>query len=111
MGPCIFCFRSEPEVTFSREHVIPDCLGGKLILLEYVCARCNGDFGGVFDHEILKNPNIIAALGKLKVPHDRAQLINKNYRLTFRANYREKIKIEIRSWDEHKDHRNPRTSR
>jgi hypothetical protein len=81
MGPCIFCFRSEPEVTFSREHLIPDCLGGRLILHEYVCAECNSELGAEFDHEILKNPNIITALEKLKVPHDRAQLINRNFRV------------------------------
>jgi hypothetical protein len=31
--------------------------------------------------------------------------------LTFRANDREKIRIEISSWDEPKDHSNPRTRR
>src|SRR4030088_249175 len=31
--------------------------------------------------------------------------------LTFRANFREKIRIALSSWDEHKNHHNPRTSR
>src|SRR5262252_698618 len=31
--------------------------------------------------------------------------------LTFRANFREKMRIALSSWDEHKDHSNPRTSR
>src|SRR5713101_378169 len=31
--------------------------------------------------------------------------------LTFRANFRAKMRIELRSWNEQKDHRNPRTSR
>src|SRR5919198_260306 len=31
--------------------------------------------------------------------------------LTFRANFRAKRRIALRSWDEPKDHRNPRTSR
>ncbi len=31
--------------------------------------------------------------------------------LTFRANFREKMRSALSSWDEHKDHSNPRTSR
>src|SRR5215217_5819518 len=33
------------------------------------------------------------------------------YLLTFRANFRGKMRSELRSWDEHNNHRNPRTSR
>lgn len=81
MSQCIFCFRSEPEVQFSREHLIPDCLGGKLILREYVCAECNSMFGTEFDHEILKQPDILAALDKLKIRHNRAKIINNNFKV------------------------------
>ena len=81
MGPCIFCFKTYPEVTFSKEHLIPDSLGGQLILNDWVCSRCNSKFGAEFDHEILKNPEIIAALEKLRLPHNRAQLINQNFRI------------------------------
>ena len=81
MGPCIFCFRSNPEVTFNKEHLIPDSLGGMLILNDYVCSECNSKFGSKFDHEILKNPEILAALKKLELSHDRIKLINHNYKI------------------------------
>lgn len=81
MGPCIFCFRTNPEITFSKEHLIPDSLGGQLILNDWVCSRCNSRFGAEFDHEVLKNPEIVAALEKLRLPHNRDQLINRNFRI------------------------------
>ena len=81
MGPCIFCFKTNPEVTFSKEHVIPDSLGGQLILNDWVCSNCNSRFGAEFDHEILKNPEIVVALKKLTLPHNRTQLINQNFRI------------------------------
>jgi len=81
MGLCIFCFRTNPEITFSKEHLIPDSLGGQLILNDWVCSKCNSRFGAEFDHEVLKNPEIVAALEKLRLPHSRAQLINQNFRI------------------------------
>ena len=36
---------------------------------------------------------------------------SRNVILTFRANFRGKMRIELSSWDEQKNHRNPRTSR
>src|SRR5215211_1649759 len=33
------------------------------------------------------------------------------YMLTFRASFREKMRFELSSWDEHNNHRNPRTRR
>jgi len=81
MGPCIFCFRNSPEVTFTKEHLIPDSIGGKLILCDYVCTDCNNKFGAQFDHQILKNPDIFRAIEKLKLRHDRDQIIKHNYKV------------------------------
>src|SRR6266566_7656675 len=36
---------------------------------------------------------------------------NSLYILTFRASFREKMRFELSSWDEHNNHRNPRTRR
>ena len=79
MGPCIFCFRDSSEVTFSEEHLIPNSLGGSLILLNLVCNECNSKFGSEFDHVILKNPEVIDALDKLELPYDKVKLIKGNY--------------------------------
>ena len=81
MSRCIFCLRSNPSVTFSREHIIPHSLGGKLILRDYVCTHCNSNLGSDCDHEILNNPEILTAIEKLKLPHDRAKLINHNFKI------------------------------
>jgi len=85
MGPCIFCFKSSPEVIFSEEHLIPDSLDGMLILNDYVCSKCNSKFGSEFDHEILKNPEILFALENLELPYDREKLINHNYKIKWRS--------------------------
>ncbi len=80
MGPCIFCFRNSPEVTFNEEHLIPDSIGGKLILCDYVCTECNKKFGAEFDHQILKNPDIFRAIEKLELRHDRTRIIKHNFK-------------------------------
>jgi hypothetical protein len=97
MGPCIFCFRGHPGVTFSKEHVIPDSLGGQLILYDYVCSECNSRFGREFDHQILKNPAIVAALEKLKLAHNRPQLINKNFRI---SGFSDEIEVRGKATDD-----------
>ena len=79
MGPCIFCFLSEPDVSFSREHIIPQSIGGCLVLTNYVCKKCNDLLGQHVDHAILKNPDVIRALEQLDLPHNRVQLIKHNY--------------------------------
>ncbi len=79
MGPCIFCFQSEPDVSFSREHIIPQSIGGCLVLTNYVCKKCNDLLGQNVDHAILKNPDVIRALEQFDLPHNRVQLIKHNY--------------------------------
>lgn len=41
MFTCIYCKRSEPQVTKSESHVIPDSFGVGPILLDAVCKDCN----------------------------------------------------------------------
>src|SRR4029453_14871738 len=36
---------------------------------------------------------------------------SRHYLLTFRASFREKMRFELSSWDEHNNHSNPRTRR
>ena len=47
IGICIFCQKSEPEVTFrTRPHTIPQAMGGKQIGFD-VCDECNHYFGTI----------------------------------------------------------------
>lgn len=44
-GKCIWCGRTEPQVTFSdKPHVLPDALGGQIIGYD-ICDDCNHYFG------------------------------------------------------------------
>jgi hypothetical protein len=62
---CIFCLRTEGEIKFSIEHVIPDSIGGHLKLDDFVCKDCNSWMGGNVDHSILKVHDLIGVLDKL----------------------------------------------
>jgi hypothetical protein len=81
MSACIFCFRDDSKISFSKEHLIPGSLGGELILHDSVCSECNSTLGADIDHEILKQADIIAAIERLGFPYSRARLLNQNYKI------------------------------
>jgi hypothetical protein len=81
MSACIFCFRDNSKISFSKEHIIPHSVGGELILHDCVCIECNSTFGADIDHEILKQAEIIAAIERSKLPYQRAQLLNQNFKI------------------------------
>jgi hypothetical protein len=74
--PCIFCFRS---TDFTREHVIPDAVGGSLFLDNTVCRRCNSWLGTNVDVELAKLPETLDAFEALGIPYDRDRMINRHY--------------------------------
>ncbi len=75
---CIFCFRTDLETVFSEEHIIPQSIGGRLVL-DQVCAKCNGDLGHEVDTEVLKLPEILQALETLSIPHNRQGILRSYY--------------------------------
>lgn len=81
MSACIFCFRDDSTISFSKEHLIPQSVGGELILQDCVCSECNSTFGADIDHEILKQSEMTAAIERLGLPHSRAQLLNQNFKI------------------------------
>jgi hypothetical protein len=40
VGECIYCHRTPPQVQLEEEHIIPEGLGGRMVLLEASCADC-----------------------------------------------------------------------
>jgi len=48
---CIFCFRNNKEIQFTREHIIPQNVGGNLFIDE-VCEKCNSSLGQYIDIQI-----------------------------------------------------------
>ena len=55
---CIFCHKSPPEISYSKEHIFPDALGGSLIIKDSVCKNCNDKLGHSVDN-LLTNSFLI----------------------------------------------------
>ena len=72
---CTFCGKVLPrdEEKCSREHVIPEFIGGSLVIRD-VCAQCNSHLGEHVDHLILEDPRIINAVNSLDL-HELRQKI------------------------------------
>ncbi|MBN2563623.1 MAG: hypothetical protein JXQ75_22110 [Phycisphaerae bacterium] len=80
---CIYCWRTERQVSFDREHIIPESIHGRLALQDHVCVECNRWLGAHVDHHILRIPDILAAQAEFagKTTHDRVLKHNFNVRL------------------------------
>lgn len=92
---CIFCFRDNTELAFSREHIIPQNVGGNLFIDE-VCVECNSVLGTQVDIQVLKYREILNAFKVLNIPHDKSSILRNYYNvkgesgdLTFSATYRD----------------------
>jgi hypothetical protein len=79
---CIFCGRTDNDVKFNREHIIPENVGGTLFLDDAVCVDCNSNLGTRVDSETLKLPDILKAFEKLNIPHDKDGILNRHYNVT-----------------------------
>ncbi|MCF8144246.1 MAG: HNH endonuclease [Deltaproteobacteria bacterium] len=82
---CIFCDRTDNEVRFNREHVIPKSVGGNLFLDDAVCVECNSSLGANIDAELLKLPDVLRAFEVLNIPHDRDGILNRHFNITGKA--------------------------
>ncbi|KAA3602807.1 MAG: HNH endonuclease [Calditrichaeota bacterium] len=63
---CIFCKVDEQNSKLSKEHIIPQTLGG-FQTLPYVCKKHNNDFGTNFESKLKKNIFIVKALDNLRI--------------------------------------------
>ncbi len=81
---CIFCFKKNSEISFSREHIIPQNVGGNLFVDE-VCVNCNSNLGRLIDTQILKYPEILEAFENLKIPCDKAGILKNYFELTAKS--------------------------
>jgi hypothetical protein len=76
---CIYCTRTDNETAFSREHIIPQNIGGSLFFDDYVCTDCNSSLGANVDVEILKVPEVIDAFESLRIPYDKFGIVKRYY--------------------------------
>lgn len=80
---CIYCWKTQGQVAFSAEHIIPESLRGRLTLEDHVCVGCNSWLGAHVDHHILRVPDILAAQVQFadEKTHDRVLKHNFNIKL------------------------------
>jgi len=63
---CIFCQKEKPQ---SVEHIIPESVGGSIII-NNVCRKCNSIFGSEVDNKLIKNRHIYDAYHNLHSNYD-----------------------------------------
>lgn len=70
MKKCIYCSHNfSDERPKSREHVIPEFLGG-FLWEPFACKPCNSQLGSAVDAEWQQNHEVIKALHELEMPTD-----------------------------------------
>lgn len=64
---CIFCLKSEHEVTFdTKPHVIPVFLGNRYLLHYEECDKCNAYFSASLEDVLDKYTTVFRTLGQIK---------------------------------------------
>ena len=72
MRKCAICHRT--DVRYTKEHVIPEALGGRYVRNQMVCANCNSELGrrvddALVNHDLSKMFRFVHGLaGKAKNP-------------------------------------------
>ncbi len=49
---CVICDNDITQDNKSREHVIPECIGGRLTVDKFICRSCNNTSGSTWDAEL-----------------------------------------------------------
>lgn len=65
-GTCIFCHRQISSSNDSREHIIPNCIGGKLKTKRLVCKKCNSELGQTLDKEFCDSLHFMALISRIE---------------------------------------------
>jgi len=76
---CIFCDADGDKVQYSREHVIPDSIGGSLVIRDCVCKPCNDVLGSEVDPQIWSEPDTVNACTYLNIPCSHNNIIKNHY--------------------------------
>ena len=74
MKHCIFCGSTANRFE-TKEHIVPESLGGKEILPEgLVCDKCNNYFGSVFEKKALDSEKIKFLRALERIPNKRGRI-------------------------------------
>jgi len=67
---CYYCDKELREDNKSKEHIIPDSLGGKgFYSYDLLCKKCNSDLGSTVDHDLIEQIGFYADI--INVSRDR----------------------------------------
>ena len=61
-GRCALCSRPMQADNSSREHVIPNAIGGRKAVRGFICVDCNNTTGATWDHELSAQLKPLCAL-------------------------------------------------
>src|SRR5580704_808673 len=95
VGRCIYCFATDCDL--GDEHVIPQALGGNIILRSASCRNCEKIIGGGFEHRLTHKTNGMFAAMRLrhayksKRPKERPTSLPFNF--TDRYGFKRRIKV------------------
>ncbi len=90
---CIWCGAALWDDAASEEHVIPDCLGGRLRSPD-VCRECNSTFGAESDWRLVHDESIYRAAMEAGVPHDEFM---PRYEVTTKTGTGLHVKLRVRN--------------
>ncbi|MCF7993378.1 MAG: HNH endonuclease [Chromatiaceae bacterium] len=66
MPTCALCGSELTAATDSREHLIPNAIGGRKKVRGFICSTCNNGTGESWDSELAKNLNGLSVLFNVK---------------------------------------------
>lgn len=82
---CTFCLNEYGSGNFSREHIIPSSIGGRIVIDNIICENCNNYFGTKIDHKALRTIEIIELSKKFDVIDDTSSYISSAYDIKITA--------------------------
>lgn len=62
MSKCLFCSTEITIANDSDEHIIPNSIGGKVVIRGFLCRKCNSETGDRWDVELSKQLNLFCLL-------------------------------------------------
>ena len=54
---CALCECRIDQANFSREHIIPNAIGGRKVVIGFICRDCNSDYGATWDAALVRQLN------------------------------------------------------
>jgi len=63
---CILCGRTLTSANSDKEHIIPNAIGGRKTVTEFICRSCNNETGTNWDAELVRQLQSLSLLLRIK---------------------------------------------